>query len=293
MALAGAPFLVAYLLFNLSTTGDLLTLPRNLFNPADRWGFGQVGTAGALGFGQVLAVAEAGDRLQPGDRVQQFQQILEQRAVVSAALIERIELRFERAQHEFRSIRMPSAVRRGRHRIGDLDRPRGVAVGRERYLEQPLAVALDHVGQIVVPDAGVPFEIEMFEQQIDGAVAGEAGAPAAQVLSELILKHRDGFSDQPQLLVGRVVAHHLVFVGVAGDGMAGLLHRARDLRIFLDRRAADDPGAADAVAVENLQKPPRAAAAAVLTLRIIERSAAGRLVRFARGRRRPRAHWRS
>ncbi len=46
IALATAPFIAAYLLFNVSTTGDLLTLPRTLFNPADRWGFGDVGPMG-------------------------------------------------------------------------------------------------------------------------------------------------------------------------------------------------------------------------------------------------------
>jgi 4-amino-4-deoxy-L-arabinose transferase-like glycosyltransferase len=46
IAAAALPFLVAYLLFNLSTTGDALTLPRNLFNPNDRWGFGDVGPNG-------------------------------------------------------------------------------------------------------------------------------------------------------------------------------------------------------------------------------------------------------
>jgi hypothetical protein len=40
------PFVAVYLLFNLSTTGNPLTLPRNLFNPADRWGFGDVGPGG-------------------------------------------------------------------------------------------------------------------------------------------------------------------------------------------------------------------------------------------------------
>jgi hypothetical protein len=43
---AAVPFLVAYLLFNVSTTDDVLTLPRNLFNPNDRWGFGDVGPLG-------------------------------------------------------------------------------------------------------------------------------------------------------------------------------------------------------------------------------------------------------
>ena len=44
---AGAlPFLALYLLFNLSTTGDALTLPRNVFNTSDRWGFGAVGSYG-------------------------------------------------------------------------------------------------------------------------------------------------------------------------------------------------------------------------------------------------------
>ena len=46
IALASIPFLAMYLLFNLSTTGNMLTLPRNVFNPADRWGFGDVGVHG-------------------------------------------------------------------------------------------------------------------------------------------------------------------------------------------------------------------------------------------------------
>jgi hypothetical protein len=40
MALAGLPFVVVYLVYNLNTTGDALSLPRNLFNENDRWGFG-------------------------------------------------------------------------------------------------------------------------------------------------------------------------------------------------------------------------------------------------------------
>jgi hypothetical protein len=43
---AGLPFLAVYLLFNLSTTGNPLLLPRNLFNPDDRWGFGALGSFG-------------------------------------------------------------------------------------------------------------------------------------------------------------------------------------------------------------------------------------------------------
>ena len=44
---AGAlPFLALYLLYNLSTTGDALMLPRNLFNENDRWGFGALGSSG-------------------------------------------------------------------------------------------------------------------------------------------------------------------------------------------------------------------------------------------------------
>jgi hypothetical protein len=43
---AAAPFVALYLLFNLSTTGDPLTLPRNLFNEYDRWGFGALGPTG-------------------------------------------------------------------------------------------------------------------------------------------------------------------------------------------------------------------------------------------------------
>jgi 4-amino-4-deoxy-L-arabinose transferase-like glycosyltransferase len=46
IGLAALPLLVVYLLFNASTTGDPLTLPRSLFNPNDRWGFGAVGTGG-------------------------------------------------------------------------------------------------------------------------------------------------------------------------------------------------------------------------------------------------------
>jgi hypothetical protein len=46
IALAAAPFLVAYVLFNWSTTGDPLVLPRNLFSPNDRWGFGDAGPNG-------------------------------------------------------------------------------------------------------------------------------------------------------------------------------------------------------------------------------------------------------
>ncbi len=46
IGVAALPFLAVYLLFNLSTTGDLFTLPRNLFNPNDRWGFGDVGPNG-------------------------------------------------------------------------------------------------------------------------------------------------------------------------------------------------------------------------------------------------------
>jgi hypothetical protein len=46
MAAAFIPFAGLYLLYNLSTTGDPLTLPRTLFNPDDRWGFGAVGSSG-------------------------------------------------------------------------------------------------------------------------------------------------------------------------------------------------------------------------------------------------------
>src|SRR5207237_2362134 len=46
IALAALPFVAVYLLFNLSTTGDPLVLPRNLFNPDDKWGFGAVGSLG-------------------------------------------------------------------------------------------------------------------------------------------------------------------------------------------------------------------------------------------------------
>jgi hypothetical protein len=46
MATAALPFLALYLLFNLSTTGDLFTLPRNVFNNTDHWGFGVVGSYG-------------------------------------------------------------------------------------------------------------------------------------------------------------------------------------------------------------------------------------------------------
>jgi hypothetical protein len=40
MALAAVPFLALYLLYNLNTAGNALSLPRNLFNANDRWGFG-------------------------------------------------------------------------------------------------------------------------------------------------------------------------------------------------------------------------------------------------------------
>ena len=46
MVAAALPFAAVYLLYNLSTTGDPLTLPRTLFNEDDRWGFGQVGSYG-------------------------------------------------------------------------------------------------------------------------------------------------------------------------------------------------------------------------------------------------------
>src|SRR5439155_26362016 len=46
IALAARPFLLAYQLFNLTTTSDPLVLPRNLFNPDDKWGFGAVGAVG-------------------------------------------------------------------------------------------------------------------------------------------------------------------------------------------------------------------------------------------------------
>ena len=65
---------------------------------------------------------------------------------------------------------------------------RGVAVGRERNFQELLAVAFDHVRQIVVPDARVPFKIEMLEQQVDRAVAGEAGAPSAQIFAQQIFE---------------------------------------------------------------------------------------------------------
>ena len=40
MLLGTVPFGALYLLYNLNTTGDALTLPRNLFSANDRWGFG-------------------------------------------------------------------------------------------------------------------------------------------------------------------------------------------------------------------------------------------------------------
>jgi 4-amino-4-deoxy-L-arabinose transferase-like glycosyltransferase len=46
MGAAAVPFLAIYLLFNWSTTGNPLVLPRNLFSPNDRWGFGDVGPSG-------------------------------------------------------------------------------------------------------------------------------------------------------------------------------------------------------------------------------------------------------
>jgi 4-amino-4-deoxy-L-arabinose transferase-like glycosyltransferase len=46
LAAACVPFLLAYLLFNSSTTGDPLVLPRNLFSANDHWGFGDAGPNG-------------------------------------------------------------------------------------------------------------------------------------------------------------------------------------------------------------------------------------------------------
>jgi hypothetical protein len=44
LAAAGAPFLVAYLAYNVAVTGDPLLLPRNAVDPTDRFGFGTFGT---------------------------------------------------------------------------------------------------------------------------------------------------------------------------------------------------------------------------------------------------------
>src|SRR5262249_42138746 len=156
-------------------------------------------------------------------------------------------------------------------RIGDLDCQRGVAVGRERDFQELLAVALDHVGQVVVPNAGIPLEIEVFQEEVDGVVASEASAPALEIFAELILEYLNGLPDEAQLLVRRVVAHHLVLVSVTGDRMAGLLYRAGDVRILLDRRAAGDPGAEHVVLTQDFEKPPGATPAAVLPLAEVER----------------------
>src|SRR5258705_11368633 len=95
-------------------------------------------------------------------------------------------------------------------------------------------------------------------------MAGKAGAPAAQPLAQQILEDRDGLLDELALLLRRVVAHHLVLVGVTGDRMAGLLHFLRYLRILLQRGATDDPGPTHAVLGHDFQEPPRPASATIL-----------------------------
>jgi len=45
IAASGAPLLVLYLAYNMSITGDALLLPRNLSNPSDIWGFGQLSSS--------------------------------------------------------------------------------------------------------------------------------------------------------------------------------------------------------------------------------------------------------
>src|SRR4029077_10215521 len=84
----------------------------------------------------------------------------------------------------------------------------------------------------------------------------------------------------------------------AGDTVAGLLHGARHFRIFLQRRAADQPGASDLVLGHNVEQTPGAAPRAVLPLAVVERIGLAvrhrtrgllRLVMHADGDRKPHA----
>src|SRR5438270_4530252 len=91
------------------------------------------------------------------------------------------------------------------------------------------------------------------------------------MLAEFVFENRYRFPDQAQFLIGRIIAHHLVLVGVSRYCVAELLDFARNLRIFFDGRTADDPGAEHAVFHKNFKQPPGTSATAILPLAVIER----------------------
>lgn len=47
------------------------------------------------------------------------------------------------------------------------------------------------------------------------SLACEAGLPTFQMIAKFIFKDRHRLPDQPELLIGRIVAHHLVLVGMS------------------------------------------------------------------------------
>src|SRR5258705_4835605 len=97
-------------------------------------------------------------------------------------------------------------------------------------------------------------------------MAGKAGAPAAQPLAQQILEDRDGLLDELALLLRRVVAHHLPFVGVTGDRMASLPHFLPYFWVFLQPCAADYSRRTPALLCHDLHEPPRAPPGAILPL---------------------------
>jgi hypothetical protein len=91
------------------------------------------------------------------------------------------------------------------------------------------------------------------------------------VLAQQVFENGNGFFDELSLRLRRHIAHHFVGVGVAGDTMSGFLDGARDFGVFFQRRAADQPGAADTVLAHDIEQTPGAAPGAVLPLAVVER----------------------
>ena len=188
-----------------------------------------------------------------------------------ASLVERVELIAHDLGDRVGRVPLPGVEVVDRPQVACILRIRGVAVDRERHLDERAAMALDQVGQIVVPDARIPLEVEMLEQQVDGAVAGCAGAPPVQVMPHQVLERVHGLLNDLKLLVRIEIAQGLMRIAMPGDRVAELDHLAGDAGILLAGGAADDPGSEHVVLGHDLEQTPGTAPPAILPLVVVPR----------------------
>src|SRR5205807_1640055 len=142
---------------------------------------------------------------------------------------------------------------------------RAVAERLPRQLDQELAVLLPEERQLLVEAVGVEHEA-IVDQELDGARALGARAPAVAAPSGALLDHGDGLLHHLILLIARQVAGDLVIVAVAFHHMAMIKDGLHRLGEALGDRAAGQECGLDVLFLQNPQQSINRVMGTVFTL---------------------------